>query len=81
MTEFVSQFPAMDNALHAGMKTTIGPASFYLYKQNQYDPKAFAKAGRKKKVCNYQLSFLGGPLLMNLTMSSGFQWTSRTPCT
>ncbi|KAM5531772.1 hypothetical protein V8D89_014542 [Ganoderma adspersum] len=45
-------FPAVDNALHAGMKTTIGPASFYLYKLNQYDPKAFGKPGRKKKISN-----------------------------
>nr|VWP01029.1 Oligopeptide transporter OPT-like protein [Ganoderma boninense] len=27
------------NLLHAGMSTTIGPASFFLYKQNQFDPK------------------------------------------
>ena len=51
VSEFFSQFFVIDNALHAGMKTTIGPASFYLYKLNQYDPKTLGKPGREKKVC------------------------------
>ncbi|PIL36895.1 hypothetical protein GSI_00585 [Ganoderma sinense ZZ0214-1] len=45
-------FLATDNVLHAGMKTTIGPASFYLFKLNQYDPEAHGKPGRRKKITN-----------------------------
>ncbi|KAI1782815.1 hypothetical protein LXA43DRAFT_1103394 [Ganoderma leucocontextum] len=34
---------------HAGMSTTLGPASFHPFKQNQFDPKVYTKRGRPKK--------------------------------
>ncbi|TBU51721.1 hypothetical protein BD310DRAFT_833714 [Dichomitus squalens] len=40
-----------EDVRHAGMKTTLGPASFYNSKQNQFDPALLSgKRGRPKKV-------------------------------
>ena len=38
------------------MSTTLGHASFHPFKQNQFDPKVYAKRGRPKKVNTHKLN-------------------------
>ncbi|KAI0665794.1 hypothetical protein C8Q78DRAFT_1083646 [Trametes maxima] len=42
----VASVAVAKDARHAGFQTTIGPASFHAFKQNQYDPEGKGKPGR-----------------------------------